>query len=146
MLNSTFDPPTIGSYNKNLMAVSWQSASATVQAGQTANIDYLVTQDMMFSGLQILSKNTNFGDSVTLQIICVSGTLANGMTICPPNSVLNQFGTNIGIPDDKTLKCDVTSEFPAKLLGGLTIRVIYTSTGGADVPVIVNHKLATVLK
>ena len=145
MLNTTFNPANTDAFNKEFMAVNWQSASGTITAGATQNIDFLVTQDMTFNGLQLLAKGSNFGDSVTLQIVCVSGTLANGVTICPPNTVLNQFGTNIGMCDDFQTKVDLVAEFPAKLLGGLTIRTIYTSTGSSPVQVIANYKLASIL-
>lgn len=146
MLNSTFNPDTLEGFTKNLMAVDWQSTQSTVTAGVTQNIDFLVPRDMLLVGLQLLAKGSSFGDTATLQIVCVSGTLLNGAAICPPNTVLNQFGTNIGIGDDSQLKIDMISQFPAKLFGGLTIRLIYTSTGANNVQIISNYKLLSILQ
>ena len=145
MLNTTFNPANVEAFNKAYMAVNWQSSSATVTAGTSQNIDFTLTDDMELYGIQVLAKGSLFGDTTSLQIVCISGSLANGVTICPPNTVLNQFGTNIGMCDDQQLKIDVDAAFPAKLQGGLTIRTIYTSTGIAPVDVIVNYKLASIL-
>lgn len=146
MLNTTFNPDTIDGFTKNLMAVDWQSVQATVTAGSTQSIDFFVPEDMLLVGLQMLAKGSLFGDTATLQIVCVTGTLLNGVTICPPNSVLNQFGTNIGMCDDMQTKIDMVAQFPAKLQGGLTIRCIYNSTGSSPVQVIMNYKLLSVLQ
>jgi len=145
MLNTTFNPTNTEAFNKEYMAVNWQSSSSAVTAGATQNIDFTLTDDMAFNGIQLIAKGSTFGDTCTLQIVCISGTLANGVTICPPNTVLNQFGTNIGMCDDFQTKVDLVSEFPAKLFGGLTIRTIYTSTGSSPVQVIANYKLSSIL-
>jgi len=145
MLNSTFNPGNSSAYDKSKVAVDWLSATGTVTAGSSANIDLLLSDDMLYAGLQLLASGAAFGDTVTLQIVCVTGVLANGQTICAPNTVLNQFGTSIGVCADKEEKFNIISDFPAKLQAGLTIRSIYTSIGTSPVNVITNHKLLKVL-
>jgi len=144
-LNTTFDAQNNDSFSKFFLNVNWQSVQALVTAGNSQNIDFLLTEDMMLDGLQLIAEGSNFGDTASLQIVCISGTLANGVTICPPNTLLNQFGTNIGMSSDQQVKVDVSAAFPAKLLGGMTIRCVYTSTGLSPVNVIINYKLLTVL-
>jgi hypothetical protein len=148
MINSTFNPANDEAYDKSKISLNWQSVNASVPTGTSVNVDYLLTDDMILDGLQLLAKGSTFGDTVTMQIVCVSGYLANGAQICPPNTVLNQFGTNIGICDDQQTKIDVEAKFPARLQAGLTIRCIYTSNApaeGTPIDVIANFKLALIV-
>ena len=147
MLNSTFNPARTSDFDKGSLAINWQSVRGTCAAGTTTSFDYTLTDDMLLTGLHLLAKGSTFGDTITLQIVCITGTLANGQTICPPNTVLNQFGTNIGVGDDYEEKVNIDADFPAKLAGGLTVRSQYTSTSTTvPVNVIVNLKLITLLK
>ena len=145
MINSTYNPVCVGNYDKSNISVDWQSVQGTCPAGETINLDFTLADDMLIDGIQLLAKGSLFGDTVTLQVVCLTGRLANGVTICPPNTVLDQFGTNVGINDDYQEKLNVDSEYPAKLLAGLTIRTIYTSTGSSPVSVIVNIKANLVM-
>ena len=141
MINSTFDVINERDYNKDVLSVSYRSAQGTVAAGQTGNVDFTLTDDMFLNGLQLLAKGSNFGDTVTLQIVSLTGTLGNGVEVGPPGTVLNTFGVNVGIVDDVQEKINETTNYPAKILAGMTVRVIYSSTGSADVNLIVNYRM-----
>ena len=145
MINSTFDVANNSDFVKSKLNVDYQSATGTCPAGQTTSIDYTLTDDMLLYGLQLLAKGTAFGDTASLQVVSITGTLLNGMPVGPENTVLNQFATNIVLAEDAQTKIDVTASFPAKLLGGMTIRCIYTSIGAAPVSVAMNYKLIKIL-
>ena len=144
MINSTFNPTTTAEFDKTKIATNDQSASGLCLAGQSVNIDLTMTDDHLLTGLKVLAKGSNFGDTLTLQIVDVVGTLPNGMSF-PPNTILNQFGTSLPVGDDEEEKFNEESEYPAKILAGMTIRCIYSSTGTSNVQVASLYKLHKVL-
>ena len=145
MINSTYNPARIGDFDKNRLQVNDQCAMGTAIAGQSTSIDLAITDDHLLTGIQVLAKGTVFGDTITMEVVDVMGTLPNGLSF-PPNSVLNKFGTTLGIVDDTELKFNEESEYPAKIFGGLVLRVIYNSTGASNVAVEINYKLHKVLE
>lgn len=144
MINSTYNPLNQNEFDKTKIQVADKSVQGVCPAGETASFDVTLADDHLLMGLQILAKNSNFGDTLTLQVIDIAGTLPNGASF-PPNTVLAQFGTTIGVCDDKQEKLNERSVYPAKLLAGLSIRLVYTSTGTTDVNVIANYILHKVL-
>ena len=66
-----------------------------------------------------------------------------GFTGYPPGTVLNQFITSWFVPIAVSENFDMI--YPAKLISGLTARIVYTSTGSNDVFIAINYKLHKVL-
>lgn len=138
MIGSTFNPTTVSAFDKSKMTFDAQGVSATITAGQTANIDYTLTDDMFLTGSWFVTNNGYFGDTVIFQVIDPTG-----FTGYPAGTVLNQFITNwFPIP---STDIDLDMSYPAKILGGMLLRVIYKSTGTMDVFVGVNYKLHKIL-
>lgn len=144
MINSTYDPTNVSDFEKTKIQANNMGSLGTIPAGTTASLDLDLTDDNLLTGLQILAKGSNFGDSLKLEVVDKAGTLPNGMAF-PPNTVLKVFGNNIYLGDDNQMKLDEKSDYPAKVFAGLTFRVIYTSTGSTDVQLIANYHLHLVL-
>lgn len=132
--NTTYDPINDTYYDKTKMEVNRQGIIQTITIGQTENIDFTLTDDMLFDGARVLVKNGIFGDSMDLQIVH------------PSLGVLVQFVTAEPISGNSELQMDFTSRYPAKLLSGLIIRLTYHSTGAVGNPrVAIGYSLHKIL-
>jgi hypothetical protein len=150
MINSNYVAKRYEDLNADTCMVNNQSVQSTVAAGQSANIDLKLTDDHFITGSILLANNANFGDVVTLQVmdrdLNLQGIYGAGITTMYPNyPVLRQFVTNWGVSADTQLKIDKTHSYPAKIMAGLYLRAIYTSTGTSNVNVILNYELHIVL-
>ena len=144
MINSTYNPLQSGDFDKRMVSTDAKSAIGTCPAGQTQNIDLLLNDDHLLTGIQLLAKGSVFGDSFCLQVVAPQGTLPNG-AVFPQETVLAQFATDINVRDDVQEKFNETAIYPAKLLAGLILRCKYTSLGQAPVDVAANYRLHKVL-
>lgn len=140
MLGSTYNPKNVWDFDKTKIQTNHQSATGTITSGQTGNIDLALADDHLLTGIQIICSNHSFGDKITLQVVDVSGTYY------PAGTVLAQFATNITVRSDVQEVIHETSNYPAKILGGLTLRVIYASNGTlTPINIAVNYKLHMLL-
>lgn len=105
----------------------------TATAGANTVGDFLVTENRLLDGTQILLKNHVFGDSVTFQVIDVDNILGLGA-----NTVLDQFADSWYVCEDRQDQGRVRMPYSAELYAGLYIRVIYHSVGTTDVNVKIN--------
>lgn len=135
--NTTYNPPNINSFSKTALNAINPGVSSTVPAGTSINLDYTLTDDCLITGSWILTNNGNYGDTINFQIIDSSGIYGT------PGAILNQFINNWYLPPIVNEQINV--EYPAKIYAGLTLRVIYTSTGTNDVFLAINYKLHKVL-
>jgi hypothetical protein len=135
---STYNPVTINDFDKTKLNSDGQGAAATIPAGTTVNIDYTLVDDCELTGAWFISNGGTFGDYCHFQIIDGSGAFTG-----TPGTLLNQFITNWYVPSETSEQFDIM--YPAKILAGLTVRVIYHSTGTTDVFAAINYKLHKVL-
>jgi hypothetical protein len=135
---TTYNPPNMNYVVKSALLFDAQGVSATITAGQVQNLDYLLSDDCLITGASIITNNGNYGDYVSFQIVDTTG-----FTGAAAGTVLNQFATNWHLPPNADDQFDVA--YPAKLIAGLTVRVVYTSTGGSDVFFAINYKFHKVL-
>jgi hypothetical protein len=138
MIHSTFNPATVDAFDKNKMTFDAQGATSNVTAGAVANIDLPIVDDMLLTGAWFITNGGSPGDSVSFQVVDGSGVFSGTV-----GTVLNQFITNWYPPSDADI--DLSMNYPAKLLAGMTLRVIYTSTGSSTVFVGINYKLHKIL-
>jgi|ERR1035437_7156285 hypothetical protein len=129
--NTTYNPTNIGDFQKAKLLFDSHGILRTIPAGTSANLDYILTDDCLITGLELIINNGNYGDTTCLQIIDDT------------EMVLNQFITNWNVPPIANSQFDI--EYPAKIIAGLTIRMIYTSTGSSDVFLAINYKLHKIL-
>jgi hypothetical protein len=129
--NTTFNPPNNAAMIKTALAFNSVGMTAMISAGQTSNIDLVITKDTLFTGLWAIINSGNYGDHFTIQILDSN------------QNVLAQPITTFYVPPILNEQFDIM--YPAKLISGLTLRLIYTSTGASDTFVAINYKLHEVL-
>lgn len=136
-INTNFNPIKIEDFDKTKLMANGMGVKTLIPVGTTASVDLVLTEDHLLSGVWSIVSNGNFGDEITLQIIDTNGTYT-GVT----GYVLAQF-IHWYLPANTAMQFDVP--YPAKILGGMSIRAIYKSTGSSDVSFAANYKLHKVL-
>lgn len=112
-----FNPRNVNDFDKSNLNKNAIGLFQTVDKNTTTNIDYTFTDDMILAGGSILLvKDSVWGDSISLQVL-------SGATL------LIQFLTNWPIDPQKYVQILPSSNYPAKIITGLTIRAVYSSTG-----------------
>ena len=124
MLGSKYAPQTWDAVQASLVAPSVIGVQGSVPDGTTASIDTLIADDSLFRGVKLIAMNTTFGDTVSVMVVDKNGVYA------PAGTILSAPVLNFNISSDQQLQADYESVAPFKLLGGLYIRITYTSTGG----------------
>lgn len=132
--NTTYNPPNVLSFVKTALQFDAQGVNSTITAGTTSNIDYLLVDDCLLTGLELIVNNGNYGDTVSLQIIDTTGLFTGHA-----GYVLEQAASNWNVSPTSDTQFDLV--YPAKILTGMTIRVAYTSTGSTNPFIAVNYKL-----
>lgn len=154
MVNSTYTPKRFEDLNSDAVMLNGQCAAGTATAGAATNIDLQLTDDHIITGMTVIANGSNFGDTVTMQVIDNAGIVsamygvnwtAMQPTLYPNYPILRQFATNIMLPSDIQTKINKEAMYPAKVLANLYLRLIYSSTGTTNVSVAVNYELHKVL-
>jgi hypothetical protein len=116
--------------------------SGTATKNTTTNIDYKLLEQRYLNGCMLIIKNQVFGDKVKFQVVDVDNILGLGA-----NTVLDEFGTDWYVSEDSQDQGMITIPYPAKIVAGLYIRIVYNSVGTEnDVQLKCNlflHKKAT---
>jgi hypothetical protein len=137
--NTTYNPVSVSDFEKNKLNYNGRGVSVTIPKGTSVNLDYTLTDDCLLTGVWLIIGRGNYGDSLTVQVLDLSNIYGYGA-----GAVLNTFVTNWYMPPSSATQIDIP--YPAKIITGLTLRVIYTSTGTVDDPFLaINYKLHKVL-
>jgi hypothetical protein len=104
------------------------SFGCTVAQNETKHCDYHLTEERWINGGRLIVPNKGPSDKVSFQVIDKDNVMGFGN-----NVVLDQFITDFYIPQTGDLTVNLA--YPARILAGLYLRLIYTSTheSGADV-------------
>ncbi|HEY9705801.1 MAG TPA: hypothetical protein V6C58_25420 [Allocoleopsis sp.] len=137
-VNTTFNPSKVEDFDKSNLTFNAQAAAATVPGYTTRNIDLVLTEDHLITGAWVVTTGGNPGDKMSLQIIDTNGTFT-GIA----GTMINQFVTNWFPGPNSDINLDMV--YPAKLLGGMTVRLVYQSIGISAPFVAINYKLHKVL-
>lgn len=132
--NTAFNPPNINEFDKFKMNKDGHGVLGVASHGTSTTLDYTLADDMIIAGGHtFLANGVNWGDYVEFQVVH------------PIAGVLLQFLSTWYL-NPEVIKQEVPpSNYPAKLTAGLILRVVYHSTGSADVPIAVNYNLERVL-
>lgn len=126
MQNSKFDPQNISEFVKSKLNKDGIGISGIAVAGQTTNLDITISDDYLITGGVLLVDGAVQGDNVDFQILY-------GQT------VIAQYITNWFINYKNIRQETPSTNYPAKLTAGLTLRLVYKSTGDSDVWIAINY-------
>jgi hypothetical protein len=139
MQNSTYNPVAVADFEKTKLNYNGKGVNTTIPKGTSVNLDYTLTDDCLLTGVWLIIGRGNYGDSLTVQVLDPNNIYGYGA-----GAILNTFVTNWYMPPSSATQIDIP--YPAKIITGLTLRVIYTSTGTVDDPFLaINYKLHKVL-
>jgi hypothetical protein len=126
MTGSTLNIGKTEDLNRQNSLLDCQGVQTTIAVGTTGNLDYELTDDCYLTGIFFQTQNSNFSDTAALQVIDTTGIYSG-----TPGTVLGQFATNWVVGASSTGGNTVFLEavYPAKIYAGMTLRIIYTSTG-----------------
>jgi hypothetical protein len=130
--NTKYNPEHINYFEKSKLNKDGQGVTGTALAGQVTNIDYTITDDSLITGGFLLVSGAVWGDFVDFQVL-------NGAAVAA------QFITNWYIDPSIVSQQITKSNYSAKLVTGLKIRVVYHSVGGSNVKIAINYDLEKVL-
>lgn len=131
MSSNTIYIPTGVELDPSKVQGAGQGVSAVCGAQTTTNIDLALSDDMILTGLHLLSFGSSSGDYIGLSV------LVSGVTVAAPVTTwyLAQNSDN-----------DFLLNIPIKLIAGMTLRAIVTTTGLLTTPrVAINYKLWKIL-
>lgn len=131
---TTYNPPNIASFVKSALNFNAQGVKATLTAGQQGHVDYTLVDDCLLTGMELIVNDGNYGDTMALQVVDSTGAFTG-----TPGTVILQVATNWNVIPTCDTQFDLS--YPAKILTGMTLRIVYNSTGTANPFVAVNFKL-----
>ena len=108
----------------------------TAIAGQITNIELKMLDDNFITGGTLSTLNSQFGDFINLQVVDIDNILGLGA-----NTILGQYCTSWYLRDDSQEQFNESTNYPAKILAGLYLRLVYHSFGSSDITVIINYRL-----
>lgn len=124
--NTGFNPQNINEFEKSKLNKDALGTEFVVPAGTTQNLDIPISDDSLVMDSCILVEGAVRGDKWTMQVVHpVAGVMFQGVT----NWLVDPTKMQQPIPK---------ANFPAKVFAGLILRVVFQSTGGADVWVGIN--------
>jgi hypothetical protein len=131
--NTSFAPRTQDEFNSGALNYAGTGSTATIVANTTTNIDLLVNDDMIITGVELVVTNPKAGDYMTLH------------TVHPTYGEVMQFVYTWYLGTESFRK-DYQVRYPAKIYAGMSIRAKYVSVNGtAPDFVAVNYSLHKVL-
>lgn len=132
--STTYNPPNVNAFVKSALSFNAHGVKMTATAGTTSNLDYTLTDDCLLTGLEMITNDGNYGDTAVMQVLDGTGAITGVV-----GTVLQQVATNWNLAPSADTQFDLT--YPAKILTGMVLRIIYTSTGSNNPFVAVNYKL-----
>lgn len=126
-------------FAESLVTFSGDSVSATITAGQTANVDYYLDpakfpNGVYLNGGSLISSGASKGDYFSAQVVDVNNTLGYGSNFIVNKYILQWFV-------DPLARMHISTDYAALLVPELYLRIIYTSVGTSDVWFGINYYL-----
>lgn len=121
-MTTIFNPRKMSDMSADIVNYRGTGIRFSATANTTTTYDYLLTEDRILTGAEGLVNGASWGDKVTLQVVDKDNVLGFGA-----NTVLNQFVTDWNICTDQQRQNTPNAIYPAKLLAGVYVRVLYTS-------------------
>jgi hypothetical protein len=122
-MTTLFSPKKLSELSSDILNFRGTGITGTATAGTSTNIDYQLPEDRLVLGAYAILSNHVLGDSMTVQVVDKDGLYY------PAGTVLNQFTSSWYVASDTQTQRGMEAPYPAKILAGLYLRCIYTSTG-----------------
>lgn len=121
-MTTVFNPNKLSEFTSTNLNFRGTGILFTAAANSTTTSDYQMPEDRMITGAQMICESSTFGDYVVCQVVDKDGLYY------PAGTVLSQFLSNWYVCTDSQ-RSEVTQiPYPAKILQGLYVRIMYTST------------------
>jgi hypothetical protein len=141
MINSKYAPINIAEYGAKDLNANFQGTKFSSFPSTSTTHDFKVDDDHILDGCEISAiGQIALGDYFIGQVVDKDNILGFGAGV-----ILNQFVPKWFLVPGVIRQLDFSSRYPAKILNGLYLRIIYVSTGLTPVDVIVNYKLHKIL-
>jgi len=140
MQGSTLRLTQISQFSSDNVNNNNQGILGTALAGQNTNIDLKLLDDCFLIGGILRTQTSSFGDYAVFQVIDIDNILGYGA-----GAVLGQYVNKWYMKSDEQEQLNETTTYPAKVLAGLYLRIVYTSIGLIDVKVAINYRLHKIL-
>lgn len=132
MNHSTYSPLYWEEFRSDMVSAKGYSLTGTATQESSTSFDFQIPDDMFIRTIGFLFKNADFGDYVKVQVIDLDGIIS------PPGTVLKTQIDAWYITDTGAAPLKFSPLCPNKILQGLYLRFIYTSTSASDVTVAIN--------
>lgn len=129
MINSTLKVDTVEQFNANSVFYNAQGTMGTCTPGGVTNVDLKMLDDNFLTGGHLRVKGQTFGDFLHVQVVDKDNIIGYGA-----NVVLRQFVTNWYLSADDSQQADFGLPYPAKVIAGLYIRIVYNSIALTGTP------------
>lgn len=140
MLGSKYAPTAADQYGSKDLNTSLQGVRFTAAPGVETVNDHLIADDHLVDGATLIALSAALGDTITCQVVDKDNNFGYGAGF-----VLGQYVTNWYMNPAESIQLNFKSSYPAKIYGGLYLRLKYLSVGNTAVEVIVNYTLHKVL-
>lgn len=120
---------------------------------KTTNIDYKISADRYINGIRLMLMNHSFSDDVNFEIVDRDFVFAGSLypatpleagvpvpegtpweVVVPDGVMLNRFGESWQLSGDSDQGRELL-KYPARLLAGMYVRIVYTTYSTSDVEV-----------
>jgi hypothetical protein len=136
MINSTLKLTQIAQFASTNVNSANQGLRTTCTAGTTTNIDLKLNDDCFLTGGVLRTDGSAFGDYATFQVVDVDNIFGYGA-----GTILGQYISNWYMRSDAQEQVNENTPYPAKVLAGLYLRLVYVSTGTSNVDAVVMYRL-----
>ncbi len=141
MINSTAKTSKLADFDSNQLNFNAQgvnSQTTILQIVITKNLDLKVNNDSFITGGLAGIENASFGDTMTLQVVDVDGIIA------PKGYMINEFVTSWKLSTGMNW-VSINVPYPAKIISGLYVRLIYNSVTSTIPNVSINYFLHKIM-
>lgn len=137
---TNYAPIKVSDFSSKDLNLVLQGTMFTALPGQATTHDFLITQDSLIMGAFVIVLDAALGDKIKCEVVDVNNVLGYG-----PGVVLGQYAVDWYMNPRSAEQLNFSAPYPAKLVTGLYLRVVYASVGITSVPVIVNYNLHKIL-
>jgi hypothetical protein len=104
------------------------SFSGEITANSTESIDYKIVEERFINGGKLMVSSVGIEDQISFQVVDKDNVLGLGANI-----LLDEFIKDFYLPQNESL--EVQLDYPARIIAGLYLRLIYKNTNDQNIKV-----------